>query len=189
MTEETSTAPFSPYGVTKLAAEHLTTLYAHNFGLPTISLRFFTVYGPRQRPDMAFRRFITSALNGEELVVFGDGHQQREFTFVADIARAVHLAGTTRSEPGTVLNLSGGSTVSVRDVLDVLAEIHGAPLRVSYGQRVDGDVRRTGARTDLARLVLGWTPTTALTDGLAAQYAWCAAAKATGELDTGRAAA
>lgn len=165
--------PKSPYGATKLAGEHLTNVYATNFGLPTISLRYFTVYGPRQRPDMAFRRFIEAALDGSELTVFGDGNQVREFTHVDDIVTANVAALSPDLSPGSVLNLSGGATVSVRDVLRAIEEIHGQPLRVRFSGEARGDVRRTGGATTLAREVLGWTPSVDILEGLHSQYDWC----------------
>src|SRR5690606_15089910 len=109
--------PRSPYGVSKLAAEHLCNLYASNFGVPTVSLRYFTVYGPRQRPDMAFNRFIGAALDDRPIPLYGTGDQIREFTFVDDIVRANMLASWSELSPGEVLNLSGGSSVSVNEVL------------------------------------------------------------------------
>ncbi|MFC9760542.1 NAD-dependent epimerase/dehydratase family protein [Rhodococcus jostii] len=165
--------PLSPYGVSKLAAEHLCSLYANNFGVPTISLRYFTVYGPRQRPDMAFTRFLEAAVRGKEVTIYGDGEQVRDFTYVGDIVRANILAATVPDvPPGTILNVSGGSHVSVNQVLGLVAEISGAGLNVTYGAGVAGDVRRTGGSTDKIRSVLGWTPTVDLSAGLTRQLEW-----------------
>jgi nucleoside-diphosphate-sugar epimerase len=167
--------PRSPYGVTKLAAEHLVNLYAANFGVPTISLRYFTVYGPRQRPDMAFNRFISMALRGRALPVHGDGNQIREFTYVDDIVEANLRAGFAPVEPGTVVNLSGGTATSVNEILGLLEKIHGEPLQVNRGERALGDVFRTGGSTEQAKELLGWRPRVAIEDGLALEYDWLAA--------------
>jgi UDP-glucuronate 4-epimerase len=167
--------PRSPYGVTKLSAEHLVSLYAANFGVPTISLRYFTVYGPRQRPDMAFNRFISRARRRLPLTVHGDGSQIREFTYVDDIVEANVLASVAPVTPGTVVNLSGGSSTSVNEVLELLEELHGEPIQVDRGEPARGDVLRTGGSIELARTLLGWEPRMALVDGLAMEYEWLAA--------------
>jgi nucleoside-diphosphate-sugar epimerase len=161
--------------VTKLAAEHLVSLYAANFGVPAISLRYFTVYGPRQRPDMAFNRFISLARRGQPLPVHGDGSQIREFTYVDDIVEANVRAGDASVEPGTVVNLSGGASTSVNEVLDLLESIHGEPLRVGRGAPALGDVFRTGGSTERAKALLGWEPRVRIEDGLAREYDWLAA--------------
>jgi len=171
--------PFSPYGVTKLSAEQLCTLYAGNFGLRTVSLRFFSVYGPRQRPDMAFSRFCSAAIAGEQINVFGDGLQTRDFTFVADIVAGLRLAGSVRPEPGSVYNIGGGSQASVRDALEIIQSHLGTPLNVSYGDPEKGDVRNTSADISLARAELGFAPAVTLADGLMAQLS---AALATAQL-------
>lgn len=177
-THETDTpAPVSPYGVTKLAAEHLAVLYAKNFGLPTTSLRFFTVYGPGQRPDMALTRFCRSAITGEAVRVFGTGEQLRDFTFVDDIVDANILAATVKHEPGTVFNVAGGSSTSVNDVLDLLAGFTGAALDVVRGPASKGDVMRTAADTTRIRDSLGWTPRVPLEDGLRRQFDWASATR------------
>jgi len=171
MRETSATRPYSPYGVTKLAAEHLCELYRHNFGLPTISLRYFTVYGPRQRPDMGFNRFIKALLAGEPIPVFGDGEQTREFTFVSDIVEA-NLLAMEESKVG-VFNVGGGSRVTLNQVLTTLYEVmgKGTPQIERLGAQA-GDVRHTVADTTLAREVLGFVPKVSLRDGLAAQIAW-----------------
>jgi UDP-glucose 4-epimerase len=171
-TETDRPKPRSPYGVTKLAAEHLTVLYAANFGVPTVSLRYFTVYGPRQRPDMAFTNFTRDAIEGREISVYGDGEQIREFTYVDDIVKANLLAGERPTDPGVVINLSGGASVSVNEVLTQIEEIHGSPINVHRGEVVPGDVRRTGGSTERAQELLGWSPKVNLRDGLQAQYEW-----------------
>lgn len=172
-TAETDTpAPMSPYGVTKLAAEHMVSLYAKNFGLPTVSLRFFTVYGPRQRPDMAFNKFIRAGLGMQPIYVYGDGSQVREFTHVSDIVRANIAAAQVEIEGGQVINLSGGASVSVNEVLSTLSGQLGRTLDVRYTNVVAGDVTRTGGSTRLARQLLGWEPRVRLAAGLRSEVDW-----------------
>jgi UDP-glucuronate 4-epimerase len=166
--------PVSPYGVTKLAAEHLCSLYATSFGVPTVSLRYFTVYGPGQRPDMAFTRFAQAALRGDEIVVYGSGEQVRDFTYVEDVVEANLLAATRDVAPGTVLNVAGGSHTTVNEVLQIFEELAGHRLSINRGGAVAGDVRRTGGDTTAIRAVLGWKPTVTLRDGIARQFAWAA---------------
>ncbi|GAB3029940.1 NAD-dependent epimerase/dehydratase family protein [Parafrigoribacterium mesophilum] len=165
-------APLSPYGVTKLAAEHLCSLYAANFAVPTVSLRYFTVYGPRQRPDMAFNKFISAALDARELRIYGDGTQIREFTHVSDIVRANLLASQAGLEPGAVINLSGGAAVSINEVIDIVAALHGSRPAVAYGKSLPGDVLRTGGDTSRARELLDWRPLISIEEGLETEYAW-----------------
>jgi nucleoside-diphosphate-sugar epimerase len=175
MTESALPAPLSPYGVTKLAAEHLCNLYHANHGVPCVSLRYFTVYGPRQRPDMAFHRFIRASVTGRPVTLYGDGEQTRDFTFVADAARATATAGT-RGVPGHVYNIGGGSRVSVNQVLDVIARLAGHPLDVRREATQMGDMRDTFADTTRARAEIGFAPSVTIEEGLAAEYAWLAAA-------------
>jgi UDP-glucose 4-epimerase len=171
MREDAYLQPLSPYGVTKLAAEHLCHLYWANYGVPTVSLRFFTVYGPRQRPDMAFHRFIRAALEGRPITVYGDGEQTRDFTYVADIV-AANLAAGDRGTPGAVYNIGGGSRVSVREVLALIERLTGRPLDVRREATQKGDMRDTFADTSRARADLGFAPTHTLEQGLAAECAW-----------------
>jgi nucleoside-diphosphate-sugar epimerase len=175
MKETAVPAPLSPYGVTKLAAEHLCNLYHANHGVPCVSLRYFTVYGPRQRPDMAFNRFIRAALLGQPITLYGDGEQTRDFTFVADAAAATAAAGA-RGIPGHVYNIGGGSRVSVNHVLDVIGRLAGHPLDVRREGVQKGDMRDTFADTTRARAEIGFAPTVTIEEGLAAEYAWLAAA-------------
>jgi UDP-glucuronate 4-epimerase len=170
--EETVPRPFSPYGVTKLAAEHLCRLYHGNFGVATVSLRFFSVYGPRQRPDMAFNRFCRAALLGETITVFGDGEQTRDFTFVDDVIAAVRAAGVVPGAAGQVYNVGGGSQVSVNDALELIATFSGRPLDVRHEDAVQGDVRDTGADIARARRDLGFRPLTSIEEGLLAEFEW-----------------
>lgn len=170
-TESDVPQPLSPYGVTKLAAEHLCSLYAKNFGTPTVSLRYFTVYGPKQRPDMAFTKFIRAALAGDVISVYGDGTQLRDFTYIDDVVEANILAAFGNIEAGRVFNVAGGSTTSIREVLGILGEIAG-PLKISYTGRVPGDVFRTGGATERIRDELGWQATVPLEEGLRRHLEW-----------------
>jgi len=169
---ETSTLqPVSPYGVSKLAGEHLARLYAKNFGVPTVSLRYFTVYGPRQRPDMAFHKFLRAIYAGQPIPVYGDGQQTRDFTFVADAVEASILA-LTSGPPGSYFNIGGGSYVTVNQCIDILRRITGREVQIVHQPRQHGDVRHTWADTTAAKTVLGFEPRTSLEEGLAAEDAW-----------------
>ena len=164
--------PFSPYGVTKLAAEHLCSLYGGNFGLSTVSLRYFTVYGPRQRPDMATHRLFEAALNGTPFPLFGTGDQLRDFTYVGDVVRANLLAGEADVEPGLVVNIAGGGQCSMHELIALVEEVSGRSIQIDRLDPERGDVGRTGALTDRARDQLGWEPQVALREGLERQYEW-----------------
>ncbi len=168
MHEEDLPKPLSPYGVTKLAAEHLCDLYHQNFGVPTVSLRYFTVYGPRQRPDMAFNRFIRAVLAGDELVIYGTGEQTRDFTFVEDIVGANLAAALTPGVEGRVYNIGGGSRISVNGVLEILGRLSGKEVKISYEPIQAGDPPHTYADTGRAARELNFKPQTALEDGLRA---------------------
>ena len=163
--------PFSPYGVTKLAGEHLTLLYGRNFGLPVAALRYFTVYGPRQRPDMAFHRFCRAMLAGRPITVYGDGRQSRDFTFVADAIEA-NVRAWRRAAPQGVYNIGGGSQVEVLEAISLLKKSLGLKAQVSFEPRPAGDPLRT--RADAARLAadLGYATTVGIADGLAAEAEW-----------------
>jgi nucleoside-diphosphate-sugar epimerase len=169
MRETSPTHPHSPYGVTKLAAEHLCELYRRNFGLSTASLRYFTVYGPRQRPDMAFHKFIEATLDGRSIPVFGDGQQTRDFTFIADIVEANVSAGLGNAEG--VFNVGGGSRVTLNDVLNVMGELAGT-VRIDRRPNEAGDVTHTWADTSAAQKAFEYAPRVSLRDGLALQVAW-----------------
>jgi nucleoside-diphosphate-sugar epimerase len=173
MREDAYVQPVSPYGVTKLAAEHLCHLYNVNYGVPTVSLRFFTVYGPRQRPDMGFHRFIRAALTGEPISLYGDGEQTRDFTFVGDIVAATRAAGD-RGTPGAVYNIGGGSRVSINHVLDLIGRLTGRTLDIRRYESQKGDMRDTFADTTRARADLGFAPSHSLESGLAAECDWLA---------------
>jgi nucleoside-diphosphate-sugar epimerase len=168
--EEAPLRPFSPYGVTKLAGENLCLLYHHNFGIPTVALRYFTVYGPRQRPDMAFHRFCKSILMQEPIQVFDDGYQTRDFTYVSDIVQANVQAAESEQAIGHVMNIAGGSRVTVRRVLDMLREVSDTHFDVVYEARQHGDVRDTFASTQKARGLLGYIPSVTLQEGLLHEF-------------------
>jgi UDP-glucose 4-epimerase len=157
--------------VTKLAAEQLCHLYFANHGVPTVSLRYFTVYGPRQRPDMGFHRFLKAALAGDPIALYGDGEQTRDFTFVSD-AVAATVAAAERGVPGRVYNIGGGSRVSINGVLRIVERCAGRPLDIRREPAQKGDMRDTYADTTLARRDLGFAPKTALEDGIAAECRW-----------------
>jgi nucleoside-diphosphate-sugar epimerase len=171
--EDTTPMPVSPYGVTKLACEHLCRMYHQSFGVPVVMLRYFTAYGPRQRPDMAFHRFITAILQNDEIVVYGDGEQTRDFTYVSDIAEANVLAMNHTIE-GQVFNIGGGSRITVNTVIDMLERITGRPAHRSYTGWQKGDARHTSADVTRAQRVLGYQPQVGLEQGLRWQVQWIA---------------
>lgn len=171
MRERSLPRPVSPYGVTKLAAEHLCWLYWRNYGLPTVSLRYFTVYGPRQRPDMAFHRFLKGALRGEEITLYDDGEQTRDFTYVADVVSA-NIAAAERAEGGEVFNVGGGSEVSINEVLATIEKLSGRALKVRREPRQRGDVRHTSADCSRARQAFGFRPEVPLAEGLRREWQW-----------------
>ncbi len=168
--------PVSPYGVTKLAAEHLTLLYTKNFGLPVVSVRYFTVYGPRQRPDMAFARFMQALATGEAIQVFGDGEQTREFTYVSDAVEGT-IKAATADVVGQVFNLGGGSRVTINRVLATLEDISKIQAKRKNLPEAPGDPRHTGASINLARERLGWEPRVSLREGLTKQWEWFQASR------------
>jgi nucleoside-diphosphate-sugar epimerase len=169
--EDAVPRPVSPYGVSKLAGEQLCYLYHVNFGLPTVSLRYFTVYGPRQRPDMGFHRFLRATILGEPISVYGDGEQTRDFTFVADVVGAT-VAAATRGVPGRVYNIGGGSRVSINRVFEMIGRVTGSQPRLNLDPAQKGDMRHTYADTSRARCDLAFAPTVGLEEGLAAEYRW-----------------
>jgi len=171
MKEDSLLRPVSPYGVTKLAAENLCYLYWKNFAVPCVSLRFFTVYGPRQRPDMAFYRFILALLEDREITIFDDGNQTRDFTYIDDIIDGT-IAAAEKGVPGKSYNLGGGSRISVNDLLKILYEIVGKELRVRYVDQQKGDMRHTFASTHQAEKDLGYAPSTTVRVGLTREYEW-----------------
>ena len=171
MKESSLPCPVSPYGVSKLAAEHLCFLYYKNFGIPAVSLRYFTVYGPRQRPDMAFHRFFKWALKNETIRVYGDGQQTRDFTYIDDIVEA-NLLALEKGAPGKVYNIGGGSRISLERVIQIISEITGRQLKVDYQEKEKGDVRHTMADTTRAQRELHYSPKVSIREGLQAEYEW-----------------
>jgi UDP-glucose 4-epimerase len=171
MQEESYLQPLSPYGVSKLAAEHLANLYWANHGIPAVSLRYFTVYGPRQRPDMAFHRFFTAARQGKPIALYGDGEQTRDFTFVTDIVAATIAAGR-QGRPGGVYNVGGGSRVTLNHVLELVSRVAGRPLTIQREPAQKGDMLHTYADTSRARQDLAFAPRVTLEEGLKAQHRW-----------------
>ncbi len=171
MREDALPKPVSPYGVTKLAAEHLCQLYFVNHRVPTVSLRYFTVYGPRQRPDMGFNRFFSAVLDGRPLVQYGDGRQTRDFTYVADAVTAT-AAAAVRGVPGRVYNIGGGSRVSLLEVFDMIGRVTGRPVRIEHQPAQKGDMRDTYADTSRARSDMNFSPSIGLEDGLREMFAW-----------------
>jgi nucleoside-diphosphate-sugar epimerase len=173
MKEDALPQPLSPYGVSKLAAEQLCYLYHVNYGVPAVSLRYFTVYGPRQRPDMGFHRFLRATMRQEPITVYGDGEQTRDFTFVHDAASAT-IAAAIRGVPGRVYNIGGGSRVSINQVLEIIGRVAGRRPLVTIDPAQKGDMRHTFADTSRARADLGFDPQVGLEAGLAAEHEWLA---------------
>jgi UDP-glucose 4-epimerase len=173
MREDALPQPVSPYGVSKLAAEQLCYLYFANFGVPTVSLRYFTVYGPRQRPDMGFHKFLRATIRGEPITLYGDGEQTRDFTFVTDAVSAT-VAAATQGIPGRVYNIGGGSRVSINHVLELVGRVAGRRPLITVDPAQKGDMRHTYADTSLARADLGFAPAVGLEEGLTAEYQWLA---------------
>ena len=171
MRENALPQPVSPYGVTKLAAEQLGYLYHVNFRVPAVAMRYFTVYGPRQRPDMAFHRFIRAAIQGKPITLYGDGEQTRDFTFVAD-AVAATIAAAMRGVAGRSYNIGGGSRVSMNAVIAMIERAAGHPLTMQREAAQKGDMRDTYADTTRAKQDLGFAPSVSLEEGIQAEFRW-----------------
>jgi UDP-glucose 4-epimerase len=172
MHEDNRLQPVSPYGVSKLAGENLAYLYFKNFKVPTVSLRYFTVYGEGQRPDMAFHIFIKAFLKGEEINIFGDGKQSRNFTYVEDIARANILAAR-KSPAGEIINIGGsGKGIILNDTISMIKELTGRETEINYLKKVKGDVKHTSADTSKAEKLLGYQPTVSFKEGLQREVEW-----------------
>ncbi len=171
MHEDQKPQPVSPYGVSKLAGEHLCYLYWVAHRVPTVSLRYFTVYGPRQRPDMAFNRFLCAMRDGRPITLYGSGEQTRDFTFVGDAVSATSAAAD-RGEPGCVYNIGGGARVSINHVLELMAACTGTRPRIDRHPAQKGDMRDTYADTTAARRALGFAPTVSLESGIEDEYKW-----------------
>jgi UDP-glucuronate 4-epimerase len=171
--EDTVPRPLSPYGTTKLAAEHLAYAYGREFGLEAVVLRYFNAFGPRQRPDMAFTRMVFSLAEDRPFELYGDGTQSRSFTYVDDVVEAT-VTAMERAPSGAVYNVGGGAEVSLLQAIETLGRVAGRPLEIVRAPRVEGDVRRTAADTSRIESELGWEARTAFEDGLAAQWRWAA---------------
>jgi UDP-glucuronate 4-epimerase len=170
--EDVIPRPFSPYGTTKLAGEHLCQLYHGNHGVEVVMLRYFSVYGPRQRPDMAFNRFCHAALEGEPITVYGDGTQTRDFTYVTDVVAATRASAAARAVEGGIYNIGGGAQKSLAEALELIGELAGRELDLRYDARQEGDVRDTAAEISRARRDLGFEPATSFEDGLREEFEW-----------------
>ena len=163
--------PYSPYGVTKLAAEHLCFLYHKNYGIPCVSLRFFTVFGPGQRPDMAFHRFLKAVVEDKEIKIYGDGEQTRDFTYVDDIIRA-NLSSLTYGKPGETYNIGGGTQIKLNDLIPIFERICQKKIKTESRERQKGDVRHTFASIEKAKKDLNYVPQVSLEDGLKEEWNW-----------------
>lgn len=171
MSETSPLFPFSPYGVTKLAAEHLCFLYHTNYGTPVVSLRFFTVYGPGQRPDMAFHKFFKCISEDKNISIYGDGNQTRDFTYIDDIIEANH-ASIDKGKAGEIYNIGGGNRNKLNDIIPLLEEICRKKIKLSYQEEHKGDVPHTYASVEKARADIDYSPQTHLQDGLKEEWAW-----------------
>lgn len=171
MRENCIPKPVSPYGVSKLAGENLSYLYWSNYNMPTIALRYFTVYGPRQRPDMAINKFVTAILEGKEIPIFGDGKQRRDFTYISDVVDANILASEC-SETGKAFNIGGGSDISVNDLISLISELAETPAKIRYTETQKGDVRDTLADTHSSMEYLHWAPQVNIKEGLTRYIQW-----------------
>ena len=171
--EDTVARPLSPYGITKLACEHLAQAYRAEFGLDVVTVRYFTIYGPRQRPDMAFAKMVGSLTENRPFELLGDGTQSRSFTFVDDAVEAT-IGVMERGSSGSTTNVGGGEEVSMLEAIEVLGRIAGRELEIVRSPRREGDPRRTAADTSRIRDEIGWAPTTSFDEGLAAQWRWAA---------------
>ena len=171
--EDTPPRPVSPYGVTKLCCEHLAATYEDEAGLDFVAMRYFTVYGPRQRPDMAIARIAAALAEGGRFVVYGTGEQSRDVTYVDDAVLAT-LAAMDAAAPGSILNVGGGSETSLREIIELCRTLSGRDLEIEHRAAAAGDVRRTAADTSRILAELGWRPQTELEQGLTAHLSWAA---------------
>lgn len=169
--EQSPTQPISPYGLTKLAGEQLCALYHKQYGLPYSALRYFTVFGPRQRPDMGFHRFMKAALLDQSLTVYGNGEQTRDFTYVSDVVEA-NISAMSLRKHGNVFNIGGVERASVNEVIQKIEHLSGKPLQLAYSPAQPGDPFATGADISLARAELGYNPLISLDEGMAKQWSY-----------------
>ena len=171
MSETSSLYPFSPYGVSKLAAEHLCFLYFKNYNVPTVSLRFFTVYGPGQRPDMAFHIFFKAIAEDKQITVYGDGKQTRDFTYVDDIIEA-NFSSLKNGVPGEIYNIGGGSRKKLEEIFPLIESICQKKIKINREEKQSGDVPHTLADIQKAHKELNYSPQTQLSDGLKEEWTW-----------------
>jgi UDP-glucose 4-epimerase len=170
--EDICPKPVSPYGITKLATERLCGLYNKNFGVPFVALRYFTVYGPRQRPDMAFHKFFKAVLEDKAIPVYGDGEQTRDFTFISDVVAANLAAASEPEAVGEIFNIGGGSRVILSQVLNTMEDVVGKPIKRLHKEKAMGDARHTAADISKANKILGWKPQISLAEGLTHEWEW-----------------
>lgn len=164
--------PVSPYGITKLAGERLCWLYQQNFGVPVTALRYFTVYGPRQRPDMAFHKFLKAAIDNKAISIFGDGQQTRDYTYVSDAVAANLAAGEVPEAIGEIFNIGGGSRVTLMELLEIMEQVIGHPIKKNYVSKAAGDARHTSADVTKAEKILNYKPLVSLKKGLTEEWQW-----------------
>ncbi|MCZ6865265.1 MAG: NAD-dependent epimerase/dehydratase family protein [Candidatus Dadabacteria bacterium] len=169
--ENSTTNPVSPYGVSKLAAEHLASLYFKSYGVPTVSLRYFTVYGPRQRPDMAFHKFITAVINGDKIEVYGTGEQTRDFTFIDDVVQG-NIQAFRNARAGEVYNIGGGSRIKLIDTIRIIEEITGREANLVYTEPQRGDAKHTFSDVTKAKADFDYSPQVDVKSGLEKHYEW-----------------
>lgn len=172
MDEDDTPHPISPYGVSKLAGEHLSLLYYKNYSVPSVALRFFTVYGPRQRPDMAFHKFLKNIFEDKPIEVYGNGEQTRDFTYIADIVDATYSAAFANGAEGQVFNLGGGSRMKLKEILNIMQKLCGKEIKINYSETQKGDVKHTFANTAKAREILHFHPSTSVEEGIASEMEW-----------------
>lgn len=172
MEEDDSPHPVSPYGVSKLAGEHLSLLYNKSYSVPSVALRFFTVYGPRQRPDMAFHKFLKNITENKPIDVYGDGNQTRDFTFISDIVNATFSAAFSAGSEGKVFNLGGGCRIKLKEVLAIMEKANGSKIKVNFSGEQKGDVKHTYADTSKAKKILNFNPVVSVEEGISREMEW-----------------